>query len=167
MKKQHEQWRPIPGFNDYEASSLGKIKRVTRGRSTQIGRILSPKAVRGYLRVNLYRNDKPVQVAVHRMIYSAFHPEAKLIPSLHVHHIDGNPLNNSLKNLKKVQRSKHPRSSRKGMKYASGLTPEMVSHIRGMHSLGCFTISRLASIYNVNYDRMSSLINRKTYRNVD
>src|SRR5947208_1117889 len=47
-----EEWRSIPGYEyDYEASSLGRIKRVTKGGVRFGGRVLAAK-------VNHFFNEK-------------------------------------------------------------------------------------------------------------
>lgn len=67
------QWRTIPGFDNYEASSDGRI-RGARG-------VLSPwhrarnRSHRVDYKVGLYRDGKRHRVAVHRLVCLAFHGE--------------------------------------------------------------------------------------------
>ena len=91
-----EVWREIPGYDgDYFASDKGRILSLCRNEP----RILKPFICSnegnrtGYLYVEL-RGQKQ---RVHRLVALAFleNPEYKPV----VHHIDGNPLNNTLKNL--------------------------------------------------------------------
>ena len=50
-----EEWRPVAGYEEsYEVSNLGRIRRV---------RLINPtKKVKGYMRVNLVKEEKPVVI---------------------------------------------------------------------------------------------------------
>lgn len=98
-----EEWRPIPGLDDYEASSLGRIRRATEGRGTWPGRIVRTNINR-HLRtpyrqcVLIDPNGRRTNRYVHRMVAAAFHgvePEDK--PE--TRHLDGDSLNNCASNL--------------------------------------------------------------------
>lgn len=91
-----EVWCEIPGYDgDYFASDKGRILSLCRNEP----RILKPFICSndgnrtGYYYVEI-RGQKQ---RVHRLVALAFleNPEYKPV----VHHIDGNPLNNTLKNL--------------------------------------------------------------------
>lgn len=91
-----EVWREIPGYDgDYFASDKGRILSLCRNKP----RILKPFICSnegnrtGYYYIEI-RGQKQ---RVHRLVALAFleNPEDKPV----VHHIDGNPLNNTLKNL--------------------------------------------------------------------
>lgn len=43
---------------------------------------------------------------LHRLIYEDYHG-VTLLPSIHVHHIDGNKINNNINNLKAIPMSEH------------------------------------------------------------
>ena len=91
-----EVWREIPGYDgDYFASNKGRILSLCRNEPRiQKPFICSNEGNRtGYLYVEL-RGQKQ---RVHRLVALAFleNPEDKPV----VHHIDGNPLNNTLENL--------------------------------------------------------------------
>jgi len=75
------EWRPVPGWPLYEASSSGRIRnrfthRVLRGRRTR----------KGYLQVNIYPAEspglttgtKPITMLVHRLVCAAFHALRRL-----------------------------------------------------------------------------------------
>ena len=104
MNQEVEEWRPIPAYEGlYEASSLGRIRSLTRvveQRSKwggtllcrKPGRILRPvKGSDGYLGVSLSKDGRILRRHVHALVCSAFHgprPEGH-----HAAHNDGAILN--------------------------------------------------------------------------
>lgn len=102
LPETEEVWKSVPSFPDYEASSLGRIKRVVGdayGRG--VGRILTPSACTShrYLVVTLHRNRKQSGRLVHRLVCEDFHgmPPSKRHQAAHG---DGNPHNNAACNLR-------------------------------------------------------------------
>lgn len=106
-----EEWKDIPGYEGfYQASSLGRIRgvagRVTHstrhGERVWVERIIKPKgtatrASSGY-RVALWKNKKPYDYLVARLVATTFH-ENLISTNLTVNHKDGNRLNNEIGNL--------------------------------------------------------------------
>jgi hypothetical protein len=117
-KVAREIWRAIPGHDGYEVSSLGRVRSINRvmlKRSRHPGlflrkyrgRILALQAAgfhKNYLAVGLGYSPQNHQY-VHRIVMLAF--EGKPKRGYEVHHIDHNPRNNSLSNLKYVTRSEN------------------------------------------------------------
>lgn len=96
---EHEEWRVIPGFPDYEASSLGNIRRATPGRRKKPGSVLAQTAGR-YLYVGLFpRDGGKVIIQSHILIATAFHGP-RPFEGAQVAHFDGDPLNNRAENLR-------------------------------------------------------------------
>lgn len=95
------EWRIIPSYPDYQASSTGSIVRAIVG---QRGHKLTGRPLKahlspaGYLKLCLCRDGKATQVLVNRMVCEAFHGPA---PSRlhHAAHINGNSVDNSEGNL--------------------------------------------------------------------
>ena len=91
-----EAFKPIPGFNDYQISSWGRVY------NTRTGRFLVPEVHnKGYLRVDLYDiNGNRCHKKIHRLVAEAFvlnkHGKKQ------INHIDGNNQNNSFTNLEWV-----------------------------------------------------------------
>lgn len=78
MESSTEEWRTIPGFSHYEASSLGRIRRIGKhpGNTTSRGKggILSANPnPAGYLAVGLSINGRRKTYSVHRCVNLAFH----------------------------------------------------------------------------------------------
>lgn len=84
-----EVWEDIPGYLGFYASNLGGIKNGLTGKIRKFS--LS----HGYHVVNL---DNIRNQFVHRLIALTFLPNPENKPQ--VDHIDGNPLNNNLNNLR-------------------------------------------------------------------
>jgi hypothetical protein len=91
---EQEEWRPIPGFPEYQASSHGLIASVKRGER-QI--LAGGKTDTGYRNVLLYSGGERIGRRVHTLIALTFHgprPEG-----LEIRHLDGDQLNNAAANL--------------------------------------------------------------------
>lgn len=93
-----EEWRVIPGFPGYEASSFGRIRSL-KTHNGVTGRILSQsKNGHGYFQVGPYANGQINISKVHRLVALAFHGPCP--PGLETRHLDGNRLNNRPENLR-------------------------------------------------------------------
>lgn len=101
-----EEWKSVEGFEGlYEVSNYGNVKSLDRlekvGNSMRIrhGRILKARAQKGgHLLVVLCKNGEIYHRTIHRLVASAFidNPDNKPV----VDHIDTNPANNCVSNLK-------------------------------------------------------------------
>lgn len=97
-----EAWRPIPGFDGYEASDLGRVRSVSRitaharyGARRTPGKVLRAAATHtGHQRVKIAKQ----LVMVHRLVLLAFVGPAAA--GQYGCHNDGNPRNNVLTNLR-------------------------------------------------------------------
>lgn len=92
-----ENWRPVPGHQGYEVSDLGSVRsyRNRQGHPIPEPRLLSPGTVKGYKHIKLGRSR---QTKVHILVLEAFvgpRPDGMVC-----RHLDGNPLNNRLSNLR-------------------------------------------------------------------
>lgn len=90
-----EVWKEVPGFPDYEVSSLGQVASIKGGKF----RVLAGgKTDTGYRNVLLYSGGRRVGRRVHSLVALAFYgPRPK---GLEVRHLDGNQLNNAAANLR-------------------------------------------------------------------
>ena len=78
-----EQWKTVAGFEDYEVSNLGRVKRVVAKERTYAGRMLKswPNSL-GYLQVTLSRDDGRHVEYLHRLVALAFIPNPKRLPEV-------------------------------------------------------------------------------------
>ena len=84
----------IENFPNYAISEDG----IVINQSTD--RILTPTTYGpGYLRVNLSKDGKQYPLLIHRLVATTFIPNPDNLPV--VHHIDGDPSNNCVANLKR------------------------------------------------------------------
>lgn len=114
-----EEWRQIPSFPLYEASSEGRIRSARRVRRLQLNDD-------GYYVVGLYVGGKVVMARVNRLVCEAFHGPAKYPSIMDAAHKNGYRTSNRPSNLRwatkkenaadqikhgtRVQGEKHPRA---------------------------------------------------------
>ena len=105
--EQQEIWKPIRGWEGfYEISNLGKVKSLDRWYFSKSGRHIHVKEKilkaccdsKGYPFVLLSKNSKTKTTYIHRLIAEHFIPNPTNKPE--IDHIDTNPLNFSIKNLR-------------------------------------------------------------------
>lgn len=91
-----EVWRPIPGYDGYDASNLGRI----RSRKGRVPLILKQRLHygRGYPVVELCQNNKSRESMVHRQVLLAFHGEPP--EGFEACHNNGIRTDNRLENLR-------------------------------------------------------------------
>jgi len=93
-----ERWLPVPGWDEYEVSDYGRVRRLTPGRGTRAGRILkaSPDAW-GYPRVALSRSGEVKYEKAHRLVLLAFVGPCPV--GMEARHLNGDRADPSLSNL--------------------------------------------------------------------
>jgi len=92
-------WKPVAGFEDYEVSDAGLVRRVNAGTHKEKGGLLCQSDCQGYKVVTLYRGGVGRQKKVHRLVAAAFLPLRGAKRSL-VAHNDGTRDNNHVSNLR-------------------------------------------------------------------
>lgn len=104
---ENEVWKDIPEYQGrYQASSLGRVRSIPRYQYDKIGRIQVQKgcilhqydAKFGYKQVMLRKDNSYKNMQVHQLVALAFLPNPENKPT--VDHIDSNPSNNRLSNLR-------------------------------------------------------------------
>jgi hypothetical protein len=101
-----EVWKDIPDYDGlYKISNLGNVKRKQKtyfcynnAKRVLEERLIVGDIARGYRRVELWNNRRHKKYMVHRLVAQAFIPNPNNKPE--IDHIDGNPLNNMVNNLR-------------------------------------------------------------------
>lgn len=78
-------------YGSYKVSNIGNVKG-------KFGRLMKPMRINGYLSVSVCENGSRKNMKVHRLVALCFLDNSENKPF--VDHIDGNPLNNKVENLR-------------------------------------------------------------------
>ncbi|MBI1209755.1 MAG: hypothetical protein GC191_21050 [Azospirillum sp.] len=99
--EQTDEWRPIPGWPEYEVSPRGRVRRVAPACGAVVGFVLKPMLNRktGYLSVVLSRRSAQKRIDIHRLVALAFCGPQPSSAHL-VAHNDGSRTNNCADNLR-------------------------------------------------------------------
>lgn len=94
-----EAWKTINEFPNYAISDIGRVKSLVNSVFKKPGDIMSQFMSPFYCKVSLYKNKKHYTRSVHRIMAETFLGDAPTAKH-QVGHIDGNPKNNDVSNLK-------------------------------------------------------------------
>lgn len=97
-----EEWRPVPGFPGYEVSDEGRVASYLRRNRLVLALMVKSN---GYVSVNLARSRRRVTCTVHSLVAEAFIGPRP--PGQEVRHLDGDPHNNRVSNLRWGTRSQN------------------------------------------------------------
>lgn len=167
-----EKWKDIPGYEGfYQASILGRIKRIAKASGTCVGKILEQGlTIKKYRFVGLWQNNKCKIHQVHRLILKTF--VGPCPKKMECRHIDGNPENNSLKNLEWNTRSinqrdrvLHGTSNRGSRNGQSKLTESDILKIKEMARKGILQ-REIAKIFNVSRQTISDITTKKSWKHI-
>jgi|LakMenEpi03Aug12_release.lakeMendotaPanAssembly.Ray.scaffolds.fasta_scaffold789846_1 hypothetical protein len=169
-----ENWKKIKGFENYEVSNFGRVKRnectivYSNGQVTKYKlKYLKLENSKGYKRVTLCVNNKPKRFLVHRLVAEYFKPNTENKPC--VNHIDGQSWNNHAINLEWCTHSENEIHSYKVLgKKTNGIKSRKIplneiQKIKSMHIYGV-TQREISKMYNVSQSIISLIINNKTYQ---
>lgn len=175
-----EIWKAIPGFDGYEASSLGRLRSLTRmvpgkggGEQVKRGRILRQRIVRNYLQATVSIGGKPFGAKAHRLVLAAFDRPARAGEACN--HRDCDKLNNRPDNLEWVtpkQNTAHafsnglmrvPHGERH---HNSKLTEDAVREIRALAAAG-ERVCTIARKFGITHTIVSPIVRRERWRHVE
>ncbi len=183
-----EEWRPVPGYEGwYSVSSLGRVRRDAATSGARVGRPLAPKTNHGgYYYVTLSCRQQWKHHQIHRLVAAAFIgpcPTGRQVNHRNAVKTDNRALNleyvtgdenmaHAVRHGLLLSGDRHParlrpetmaRGSTNGN---SRLTAEAVAEIRSLHAAGLSTVAELAARYNVVYQTVAYVVQRKTWRHM-
>lgn len=135
-----EVWKSIENYSNYEVSNEGNVRHIEKKK------ILKPSKLTTYhSQVKLYNDDGSKWWRIHRLVANAFIPNPENYPW--IDHIDGNPLNNNVNNLrwctplmnaKNRKANKHTTTGLKGVsfkkdKYCARITSNKITYHIGYY----------------------------------
>ena len=173
-----EEWRDIPGYDGYQASSLGRVKSIDRtlnitmrGKNTvrrHRGRVLSPGRHSEAHPYQYYQLGRGVSVGGHILVALAFLGERPV--GYVVAHIDGNPENNKPDNLynatkkeNQADRLKHGTTTSGEDHPSAKLTENDVANIRQMLKHGVLQ-KDIARKYGISQPSVSNIARETRWR---
>lgn len=173
------EWRVAPGFENYEVSEFGDVRRRVAGGTYPAGYQLTPKPhQRGYRYFILRQDGKDKTMLAHRLVALAFLGQP---PSdkHEVAHNDGNRTNNAVSNLRwataaenQADRKRHGTFHEGEQCGSSKLTAQDVEAIRSAYRGGgtphcrggAVTMQALADRHGVSLAQISRVVNAKHWR---
>lgn len=172
------EWKIIPGFERYEASSDGRIRNAETGHELRVCR-----STNGYLRVGVragpprkYKRGDPKTVQkdmkVHRLVAMAFIPNPDGHPQ--INHKDLNKHNNNAANLEWVSHRANQSHCAAAGKYDAvqyaerrrKMTPEKVLQMRTEYAAGDVSITDCAKKYGLNNHTVGRILYGKNWPTV-
>ena len=96
-----EMWKK---FDNYYVSSFGRIRHAYKNN------LLKPSLSSGYYKVRLSNDGLVQDYLVHKLVYTLFNEDYN-VEGFVIDHIDGNKLNNSVENLRKITVSENTREA--------------------------------------------------------
>ena len=167
----------IPGLPDYAMTQDGRVWSKPRRKSSKNGKWLKPYICKqgGYSSVTLQKDGKEVCRLIHRLILETY--VGPCPDGMECRHLDGNPANNTLSNLKWGTRSENQQdavrhgtcrarfNSCKGeLHWNSKLTRDDVQDIDALYRTRLFTRAKIAKLYRVSVVTISRIINKKSWQ---
>ena len=170
-----EEWRTVPGFSGYEASSLGRVRSIERWitrsdghRGLWPGRVLRPTKQGPYLKVAL---GKRTTIAVHIVVCLTFHGP-RPSPKHAVAHWDGDCHNNRAENLRwatvsenKSDMIRHGTTPTGSKNPLAKLSEADVRAIRKQRAEGVM-IKDIATRFDIHWVNVSRIVHRKIWKHL-
>lgn len=167
-----ENWKPIPGYPRYEASSIGRVRTSfdRLGRQLAEPRILAQsKTKKGYLRVALTNADGERHHFVQRLVLTAFVGPRN--PGQEACHNNGDRSDNRAENLRWDTRKNNHADKAKhgtdqiGSRHPRSLLTEFEVAAIATHK-GWLTGTHLAEVYGVTPDCISRIQTGRAWKHV-
>ena len=162
-KKKKRKWKWIKGYKGlYRISRTGKIKSYHKGFKGKI--LVQAENLQGYKIIGLYKNGRGKTFSVHRLVLETF--VGSCPEGMQACHNDGDKTNNKVSNLRwdtprnnSKDRVLHGTQAKGEIIGTSILTDEEVLEIRELYATKEFSITKLATIYEVGKSTIRYIIN--------
>ena len=174
MRDMQEQWKSVAGYNGiYEVSDGGRVRSLPRPR-VRIAKILTcnPPSNGSYIEVMLCKGSTRTQCirTVHTLVLEAF--VGPCPPGMECRHLDGNPANNRLVNLRygthaenMADKILHGTTSRGEQNGRAKLRSSDIERIRTLASVG-ITQKRIAEMFGISQVTTGQIVNRRLWCHV-
>lgn len=159
-----ETWKPIPGYPNYEASDLGRVRRTTDTSRYLSGYVLTSYVRNGrYPEVGLCEGGHSTNIFVHQAVVLAFvgPPPA----GMEIRHLDGDKLNCRLDNLKYGTHKQNSEDRYRLGEQQTKLDLDKAEEIRELHTKG-ESMGLLAKRYNVSSTAIWNVVHYRTWKHV-
>jgi hypothetical protein len=173
-----ERWKPVPEFDDYQVSSMGRLKRVKTPSGKPYDLIIRPHQKKnGYADYWLWNRGLKNRFKAHTLIYTTF--VGPIPDGLCINHKNGVKNDNRVANLEVMTRSentkhgfrvlgrKAPNNPNPGEKNGSAkLTEDQVREIRRLCASGQYQYV-VGRMFGVSQSAVQFIVNRRTWAHVD
>lgn len=157
----------MPGYDGYLVSNLGRVMSAS-------GRLKATDAdIKGYLRVKLWKRNKPKNLKVHRLVYAAF--TGPIPAGMVVRHTNGVNTDNRASNLvlgtyaeNESDKERHGTTLRGTRHHMSKLTEDDIRAIRSRYVKGCARngTTGIAADYGVTARTILSVVTRRYWTHI-
>lgn len=173
-----EVWKDIPNYEDYQASNLGHIRSKDRVIiSTRGGRRFYESVVLkfsitefGYYQCTVSDTVNKTRKTgrIHRLVAMAFIANPDNKPQ--INHIDGNKLNNNIKNLEwstAKENNKHAiDTGLRRKRFMAKISIEDVKDVKRMLKSG-MTPTEISKNHKASYDSIYDIKRNKTWKDIE
>lgn len=171
-----ENWVPVIGYQRlYEISNLGNLRRLTSRKGSCAGTLVRYAKSKGYLRVPLWKDGRPKDFRVNRLVCLHFHRMPSHLPpsgKWEACHKNGLAQDNRAENLywgthtdnmrDCVRHGRSPKGERHGL---TRLTNEMVRSIRRLEDSGV-TQRTIAGQFRVSQSSVHRIVSRQLWTHI-
>lgn len=154
-----EIWKDIKDFKGYQVSNLGRVRSLRRGEP----RIIKNGNAKNYLIVHI-GNKKALYV--HKLVAETFLTNESNLPT--VDHIDRNPQNNDVNNLRFASWKTQKENSNKAIGSTHGMSKLKDSDILKIKSLleTGERVTKIARSFNVGHGIISKIKKGKNWSHI-
>lgn len=167
-----EEWRSVPGFDAFEVSSLGRLRRVRSCRGTPAAEKKPTQGPDGYWRTSLEQKGRRRDVTLHRLVCEVFHGPSPTRKSC-VAHFDGDKSNNAASNLRwatysenETDKRRHGKDQRGERNGAAKLDAAIVRYIRSLDLSARGAAAQAAREISVSPSVICNIRKRKSWTHV-